>query len=748
MKTARLFVGALIVAGCQTLGLADKPAPNSVKFEVFWVGQDHRLQDCARGLEKSYDLADGTLFYTRQSKIQVKVPAGKENYHLHLIHRVAGEHRMDEVVRSADAKSGIISLSLESYSAPELLILTSSSYTASEKESPYDVPEKALIPPFMVAYRLEQAETLESLVAGQNFRYDIRTPMGKLAYMVQPLNRGDMILTMIDPTAKHGRLFEDVFVYSRKDEAAVLPKLEVEVLHDDGTIWQRTGVWPRPVNGDLALRTPSDEVLTFSAPASVKLRPLTDKPGVMTQITAVLDGAQDGETFRVVLADAFPVDRKTGRHTYRVQAVDLTAQSPTRSIPIDYSNTDSMNFPLTSALVNRVVAPWQVPGGFFNPRPPRGVGQVSPSAKLPTMPKLVSFAGAASHYDLLTFSGGPGKVAQGRLLAALYASGSSSPLSPTLNPGSGSSTDNPNNGNTTVVQPPQPGPLLGSTSTNSGTNPNNLPILGWSQNRDDGPAKERVGEFTIKFKCGCSSPSGCKCTTHGWSMNGCMNGICKTFPGAADVSWFGYHGGRADCHAKTLVGIVRVSWWDGPGYRLRYDWYKVYVTFLPCEVSIPPPPPPIPPPPPPPGDPDKKDDPKLAGGDPEGGIEVIDLRGFTDVPTSVSHQPFNDPQLVVAMQHLVSTSPELGARAGSAVLVSPWLLNADVLNSTRTVDATSAAYWKRLAAMRVLQDGREQDPLSWDAAIFGAGSTKTTVEAAPPVHEPVLEPEPIRETHK
>ena len=84
-----------------------------MKVESVFLPPDHELSACiTKGLAASYlTQTDGVLFFEKDSKIRVTPPRGgmTEKYHLHLIHRVAGEE-LDYV--AMQEKNGLLELDL------------------------------------------------------------------------------------------------------------------------------------------------------------------------------------------------------------------------------------------------------------------------------------------------------------------------------------------------------------------------------------------------------------------------------------------------------------------------------------------------------------------------------------------------------------------------------------------------------------------------------------------------------------
>lgn len=61
-----------------------------------------------------------------------------------------------------------------------------------------------------------------------------------------------------------------------------------------------------------------------------------------------------------------------------------------------------------------------------------------------------------------------------------------------------------------------------------------------------------------------------------------MEALRQLFPGAADLSWFGFHNGWAPCDETTLIARVRVSFWAPAGLGMKHLVCKVAASFGPC----------------------------------------------------------------------------------------------------------------------------------------------------------------------
>ncbi len=609
-----LFVScAVLLAAMLACALGPKPAPLPEHVvECQFVPPEHVAESCLHGLSASLlELPDTTLFYEKDSILRINTPTGFEPYHAHLFHKVGDVHRMEQVVGPVDKQTGVLTISLSDFAQPEILVVTSADHRATPTAAA--APETAalgaaILPPYALSFKLvrkdQGAATLLSL---QPFRYELESPHGNLHLLVTPANRGDMLLSLIDLDQKLSRAFKDAYFHFRPADAALAPRLTVEVATKEGKTWQRAGTWPVPPGALastkgaegadallFALRTFRKDLIPFGPPAELALAYPKQAPEVTATVTGRMAGTREKAEYQLVVSHAVPDDRAAKSYAFKTQAVTLTHMEPEQSLSVDLSSVDSARFPVTAAVSHRLVTTWTTKGGLYAPVPPLG-RTVLPSDAFdngPSAPAHIICASSAAYFDLVNFRG-DGGAAKLRLMRQLGPSGGTSPNTTptdagpdgsgwyggTWNPGADPSS-NPAGSNTA-------GGATGSTSGSSGPGGSNLnwtpELIPPPPNPPDPP------EILVRLKCGCKYAVECKCPPHMWNMTDVMNRIMaskyvvdsagKKYE-VADYSWFGSHGASAPCHEKKQIGSVRISFWVG--LNLVQRMFSVFVEFGPC----------------------------------------------------------------------------------------------------------------------------------------------------------------------
>jgi len=82
--------------------------------------------------------------------------------------------------------------------------------------------------------------------------------------LVQPLGRSDLLLTIPDPPP-------DLHLRCRPDDAAVVPRLRIDVIDPRGHVRRSVGAWPGG-DGPFTLRTRDRELVTFAGPPRLAVR--------------------------------------------------------------------------------------------------------------------------------------------------------------------------------------------------------------------------------------------------------------------------------------------------------------------------------------------------------------------------------------------------------------------------------------------------------------------------------------------
>lgn len=651
MKRA-ICVAILVALGCR--GNGDGTPANQVRVEACFVPTGrHAAKDCMKALAASHaSLEDGLLFFERDSRLRVTPPRGHhaEPYHVHLEHRVAGQ-TLDHA--AGQNEKGVIEIDLSKFDEPERVIVASSAHKATGTR------ESAVTPPYVLSLRLLPADQ-KFVMDLQDWRYEVKTEVGTLSVFVQPHGRGDMLLTWVDGERSLDSVIQETpYVYAKGEDAYLPPRLVVDVTTARGTVWGRAATYPRPAGSSpLVLRTPRRELIGFAPPARVEVA-LPEKPaGTSALIGAKYSELRATDSLRFVLGAAYPVAARGGDFAARVTTHEVAHETGEASYVADLGHLDASAFPVTSALVFRLVAPWRLRAGMYRPVPPRGTATVSLKAggDLPKLHGKVLIPRHASHYDWLVFYGA-GKSGDGvpGLLSEYWGGGG---------PAGGPS---PN-----VVPPGVPVlPTAGPAPT-----PDARRLGGTDDTRTREERNNDNGTIVVNLFCppkphGCGQDAAsCQCIPHVWNMSDVMGLIQQAFPRACDFAWSGLHGDLADCHKVTEIGQARISWW-GDSFQLNHKWFDVKVRFGPCkgkqkDPPFPPPPPPPPPPPKPPKDHEPpKQPPNAPNGLPPLGPDTPSIDRFkvsiTDTPVgeplvdwadgNISSTgfplPYNDPSIIV-----------------------------------------------------------------------------------------------------
>ncbi len=632
MNTARpraLFViGAVALAALLACVVGPKPAPlPEHTVECQFVPPDHVAATCLHGLSPSLlELPDTTLFYEKDSILRINAPAGFENYHIHLFHKV-GDIDMEQVVGPANKATGVLTINLADFARPETLVIASSDHRATPTAAA--PPETtalgaAILPPYALSFKLAPRSQAAMLLGLQPFRYELESPHGTLHLLVTPANRGDMLLSLIDLDQKLSRAFKDAYFHFRPADAALAPRLTVEVATKEGKTWQRAGTWPvspgalastKGAEGADALlfvlRTFRKDLIPFGPPAELALVYPKEAPEVTATVTGRMAGTREKAEYKLVVSHAVPDDRAAKSYAFKTQTVTLTHEKPEQSLSVDLSSVDGGKFPVTSTIAHRLVTPWTTKGGLYAPVPPLGrtVLRSDPFDNGPSAPAHIICASSAAYFDLVNFKGDSG-AAKLRLMRQLGPTGGTSPnTTPTdAGPDGGGWFDgswNPGSDpNSNPAGSATPAGASGSSSGSSGPGGSNLnwtpELIPPPPNPPDPP------EILVRLKCGCKYAVECKCPPHMWNMTDVMNRIMaskyvvdsagKKYE-VADYSWFGAHGASVPCHEKKQIGSVRIAVWVG--LNLVQRMFSVFVEFGPCTLI-------------PPKDLPKKDKPKEA----------------------------------------------------------------------------------------------------------------------------------------
>ncbi|MBI2930202.1 MAG: hypothetical protein HYY16_01005 [Planctomycetes bacterium] len=579
-----IAVIALAPLGCRSVNTpAVANSENAVTFEVVFERAGHDLRTCAHGLQEVLaSLPDGVLFYGTDSRIVVRVPREVEPYHAHVLHRV-NERVVDHLI---EVKDGQIAIDLAQVPEPELLVVTSASFAASRKS------DRAIVPAYMISLRLARVEECDALVAVQDFRYDLKTPLGTAHLLVQPVNGGDMLLTLLDRTGRLGRLFGDSYIYYRPRDAYLVPKVCVDVADSAGHVWQRVGAWPAPVcegagAEPFALRTATKELVSFQPPA-LRVRGPQETPETVASVEGTVVGARPVESFHWIVAHAVPDD---ARYAYQVQSRELAGGSSQANATISMEGTAEARFPLTASVAYRLVAPWKSPGGCFTPKPARKTVELSSEEQgLRVMHGNVMSAAHASHYAFIRFSGKAGapRAVDGEEMnwnaAATSTRRGNTQLGASLLPGRtwGLAAF----WGLGAAPPPGPSQGLGSGGCKCGQGgvncPNTSNPCGGGCPNCQCAAPQGAAAWTFDFGCDCGmGKDKCTCDKHSWDADGIEAAAQAASPACAETAWYGMRGGFAPCHKETYVGTLRMSYW-GVGAQIVYRYYRVVVTFLDC----------------------------------------------------------------------------------------------------------------------------------------------------------------------
>ncbi len=721
---AALGLSLALSAGCRTLG--PEGGQKQTTLSALFTEREHKLRACMRdkAFEDSFTkLPDSVLFFDADSRIRIKPPRapGAEVYHAHLLQRVGGQ-LLDQCFPQ-DAQ-GLIEIDLARYSDPESLIISSAAHelrelapsATAQKADPAAKPEAAILPPYIVSYRLLPAETASDVLALQPFRYEIDTPLGTLTLLATSFNRMDQQLTLIDPGPERklsAFLAEDPYIGLARHDVAIIPRLTVEVQEKTGQTWQRTGTWHMPAGLErvmkpgekpFVLRLGDRDLISFEQPPRVDFKLPDHASGTSARIGASFTGLREKDELKFVLAGLYPLGQSADFGA-SVSTHDVDARTKDAQYSVSLEGLPREAFPLTGSLTHRLVTPWRLTAGRFAPEPPRGkvVLKTLDSPKPGKGPGHVLFARYASHYDFLLFFGGSGHERSSGLASAFRKDqDKDAGPSPNLTPPPGGS-----GGDSALLILPKP-PAFSAASSPAGGGAMgggddspckcgkdgvNCPA---SQNRCNGRCgqhcqckdkDEQDNSITIPLTCekkgtGCQHLNACHCGSHSWIQADCLGIIQGLAGGAADLSWFGPQGGMAPCHTETPVARLRVSFW-GQGIHLKQTWYTVKVTFGPCTPK------------PPPkkkketGDPPEKakdsdEPPANSGGPTSGNYSQAIVRGnpgpltggaligggpnTNTVPQRTSSHPYNDPGLMGMGAQMSGLLQGLGALGNSVTL--------------------------------------------------------------------------------
>ncbi|HVR84611.1 MAG TPA: hypothetical protein VMU54_09890, partial [Planctomycetota bacterium] len=386
----------LAVASCRS---ADPfPREKKVSVEAVFSEREHKIESCMKGLAASYlELQDSVLFFDPDSKIRIKPPSmgGCEEYHAHLSQRVGGE-LLDQVFHQD--QNGLIEVDLGRFADPETLIITSAAYKIRQTEVPSRIakaapdakPEEGIAPPYSVSYRLLPADTASTVLSLQTFRYDIVTPVGLLHVLPTSFNRGDQIITMVDPSRKLSELMEeDPYVTIARTNSSIVPKLTVEVLGPGGKVWERTGTWHvptglgqifKPGEKPFVIRSDERELISFAQPPRVELALPEDVPATSARIGVKFSGVGTKDTLKFVLGCVYPLGRQ-GDFGARVQTHEVTKETSAATYTASLDGLPPEAFPLTSSITHRLVQPYRLTGGRYTPQEPQGKAVLGSLAK-------------------------------------------------------------------------------------------------------------------------------------------------------------------------------------------------------------------------------------------------------------------------------------------------------------------------------------------------------------------------------
>ncbi len=622
------LIAALALPGAVACAIGGRAvqAPKAENVaECIFVKQDHQAAACLHGLETVLaDSPDGLLFIERNSVIRVRVPAGHESYHIHLWHKI-DEHSIDAVVIPAKGDDGIIEIPLADYPRPELLVVTSAEHR-TKPTAAASAEQRALgsavLPPFALALKLVAKDEAATLISLQNSRYELRTPLGTLQLLVTPANRGDMLLTLVDLEGQARRIFRDAYFHYRPADAALTPRMTVEVLGTDRAPWQRVGVWPLPPDVHsatagtkgtdsfvFALRTNRRDLLPFAPPPELTITYPKDAPRTRLDLGARITGAAEKSTFQLVVSDTVPADRDAKTYAFHTQTVDLSQDRPEASVAVTL-DSPAFRFPLTASVAHRLVTKWITKAGFYDPAPALGVSVVDSLDPVDVAaPAHVISPSCAAYYDLVNFTGDGGFGAHAALRALGLASGSGGGGTDGGAMPSPNTFPNPFPGTTSWwttwggIPVPVGGDGTGSNSNASSSGASGVggggPSSPWTWTPGlvppPPPPPPPNGQLDIKLKCGCKPPpkENCKCFMHSWNQPDLMSKIrqYKYMVGSdgrkyeiADYSFFSSHGNLIPCHTPTVVGTVRISFWVG--LSLHHQAYDVRLAFGPCPKGF------------------------------------------------------------------------------------------------------------------------------------------------------------------
>jgi hypothetical protein len=648
-----IIVGLALAASCRSAGDAGAGVPKGVEVSALFVdGAGHELATCLKDWARSYvAYPDGILFFDPGSTVSVKVPRGEraEPYHVHVLHRVAGEV-LDQVVGRND--SGRVEVDLSRYDDPEAIVVASAPLRLTEGRG----ASRAVVPPYAMSLKLIPRDQAEALIPLQNGRVELETPWGTLYTFVRPFNRRDMFVSWVDPKRTLRLLVEEEpYVYLRWADGYLAPRLVVEVA-TGGTIWQRAGTWPMPEWVDrleggeaekpFVLRTPERELFAFGAPARLDLRVPEGPVGRTATIEARFRGLREGEGLKFALGCAFPI-RGAGDYGLEGETHEVVGTGGRETYTVALDRLEAGAFPLTAAVTHRLIQPWALRGGMFRGVPPLErvtLGALGGIGRRILHPRVV-VPRCASHYEFVSFFGDVTAVGKVRSPADAWRRGETSGPGPNvMPPGPGISVPPPSPPTSPPLGPEVGGPMVDHDSR--GNAGGGIPGPGGSGPKDDPPPPGPDGRIEVTLPCpgkgGCGMQH-CTCPNHTWTQSAVMQAVWRALAksGPADISFFGSHGSTAPCHRLTHVGTVRVTYW-GVGFQLLHYWYQVEVTFQPCMGIRPPPPPPPPVPPPQPPPPPHRPPPGEpgSGGPPEGRPPVPSGGGRDDRPPP-SGDPFD-----------------------------------------------------------------------------------------------------------
>jgi hypothetical protein len=600
--------------GCKTGD--PRTTEKKVAVDALFMERAHPMSSCMKGLAASYlETQDSVLWFDRDSTLRIKVPSmpGCENYHAHLGQMVGGQ-KCEQVFHQNN--QGVIEIPLGRYSDPETLIITSAAFEIRQTEVPARIakanpeakPEAGISPPYIVSYKLLPAETAEAVISLQHFRLDVTTPVGPLHILPTPFNRTQQIITIVDPTRKLWDLMkEDPYVTIAKYDVAIVPRLMVEVVGQEGRVWERTGTWDVPTGLDrffkpgekpFVIRSDEHELISFAPAPQMELSMPEDVPDTSARIGVRFSGVGEKDTLKFVLACVYPSGQK-GDFSTQVQTHDVTRDTKDSAYTVSLENLPEGAFPLTSSIMTRLIQPYRLTAGRYRPQEPRGKAVLSTIGKSDVRrgPANVAFPRFASHFDwLLFFGGGQGKGRKSSLADSYYSTNDNPPSSNvTPPPGGGGGVPPP----IIILPPPGGGTTSGGGGGPGGGGPNSN--CGCGNKGENCPADQHCrghcapckcqgkggnGSIVVPLTCvtkgvGCQPDADCKCGPHTWSEGDCMNFVGALTKGAAETAWFGEQFGLAPCHVDTPVAMLRVTFW-GVGLEQINQWYTVSVTFGPC----------------------------------------------------------------------------------------------------------------------------------------------------------------------